>query len=177
MTRDIWEALNHAKGNGDLLTSLILRWRMSRRMQWLLPLLLIVSPHQALKLASTVTMPMTSSPTTWICILCGKICHQHTDSHSIVAAASTEDNVNLGAFLSDNVFFVSQAKKQGHWLSQEELPSVVQAVIQVRSSGDACHDANHLTKVSENPKRHVKMKNLSGPKKRFHPQANCRLEM
>ena len=56
----------------------------------------------------------------------------HTDYHSIVAAASTEDNENLRAFLFDNVFIVPKAKEQGHWLSQEELPSVVKAVIQVR---------------------------------------------
>jgi hypothetical protein len=62
--------------------------------------------------------------------------------HSIVAAASTEDNENLRVFLSNNVFIVSHAKKGDHWLSQEELPSVVQAIIQVRSCEDTRHDTN-----------------------------------
>ena len=66
----------------------------------------------------------------------------HSNYHSIVTAASTEDNENLRVFLSNNVFIVSHAKKGDHWLSQEELPSVVQAMIQVRSCEDGRHDTN-----------------------------------
>ena len=66
----------------------------------------------------------------------------HSCYHSIVAAASTEDNENLRAFLSNNVFIVSQSKKGDHWLSKEELPSVVEAIIQVRSCEGTRHDSN-----------------------------------
>jgi hypothetical protein len=61
----------------------------------------------------------------------------HVDYHSMVVAASTEDNENLRSFLDKNVFIVSQKQGPDHWPSAEELPTVVQTVVQTRGSKGA----------------------------------------
>ena len=60
----------------------------------------------------------------------------HHDFDKTVAAASTTADSNLLAFLDGNVLVVRTDKGPGHWLSEDELPSQIRAVIvDVESSG------------------------------------------
>lgn len=51
----------------------------------------------------------------------------HVDYKAAVAAASTSDNDNLRAYLSENVFIVKERPGPDHWL--ESLPADVKLIV------------------------------------------------
>jgi len=59
------------------------------------------------------------------------------DFPAIVAAASTDFNDNMKAFLEANVFLVSKERGSSHWLNEEELPSIVRALLRGELPSDA----------------------------------------
>lgn len=59
---------------------------------------------------------------------------QHPNLHELINSASTSYNVNLVDYLRQNVFWVKENPGPDHWLAYHELPSVVQAVVGVRSA-------------------------------------------
>jgi len=59
---------------------------------------------------------------------------QHPNIHEFVTSASTSYNANLVEYLRQNVFWVKEDPGPDHWLAYNELPSIVQAVVGVRSA-------------------------------------------
>jgi hypothetical protein len=59
---------------------------------------------------------------------------RHANIHDLVNSASTSYDMNLQQFLRENVFWVKEDRGDDHWLRYDELPSVVQAIIDIRST-------------------------------------------
>ncbi len=59
---------------------------------------------------------------------------QHTNIHELVNRASTSYNANLLQYFRENVFWVKEDHGDDHWLSYDELPAVVRAIVGIRST-------------------------------------------
>jgi hypothetical protein len=57
----------------------------------------------------------------------------HTDIRELVNRASTSYDDNLVQYLRKNVFWVKEDHGDDHWLSYDQLPAVVRAVVDIRS--------------------------------------------
>ncbi len=58
----------------------------------------------------------------------------HANIHELANRASTSYDANLVRYLRENVFWVKEDPGDDHWLSYEDLPAVVRAIVDIRST-------------------------------------------